>query len=123
MENLNEIIDNLCNKLGTTAEFLIPEYAKMRIAEAMFLRNVYGFIVIINILFFIISSYLFTKHYRNFNYREKDMAEGGILAVSIICAILIVFGGVEFFANHRDVIIFTVSPTAATIKELLGGIK
>lgn len=35
MENINEIIDNLCNKLGTTAEYLIPEYAKMRIADGI----------------------------------------------------------------------------------------
>lgn len=35
MENINEIIDNICLKLGTTAEFLIPEYAKMRIAESI----------------------------------------------------------------------------------------
>ncbi len=32
-EEVNIIIDNLCNKFGTTIQTLVPEIAKMRIAE------------------------------------------------------------------------------------------
>ena len=35
MENVNEIIDNICNKLGTTAEFIAPEYARMHAASSI----------------------------------------------------------------------------------------
>ena len=34
MEHVNDIINNLCEKLGTTAEYIAPEYAKMQIASS-----------------------------------------------------------------------------------------
>lgn len=34
-EEVNKIIDNLCEKLGTSARLLIPELARMHIAEAV----------------------------------------------------------------------------------------
>lgn len=34
MDQVNDIINNLCDKLGTTVEYLAPEYAKMKIADA-----------------------------------------------------------------------------------------
>ena len=38
MENVNDIINNLCEKLGTTIEYIVPEYAKMKIVNVTMLR-------------------------------------------------------------------------------------
>ena len=35
-KEVNEIINNLCDKLGTSAKFLIPEMAKLNIAQGVF---------------------------------------------------------------------------------------
>lgn len=36
-KEINEIINNLCDKLGTSAKFLIPEMAKLNIAQDVFM--------------------------------------------------------------------------------------
>ena len=123
MEYLNEIIDNLCNKLGTTAEVLIPEYSKMRIAELTFLRNVNAFLVTILFLIFIFIGYIFIKKYPDMRGHKEDVFESFITLVGIPAAIILVIVMVGFIINQRALIAFTTSPTAATIKELLGGIK
>ena len=44
---INMIIDNLCQKLGTSATFLIPELAKRAIAE-----NIVCLLTILAVIFF-----------------------------------------------------------------------
>ncbi len=42
-QEINVVIDNLCNKFGTTIERLIPELAKAGIASSIFHIIIFGF--------------------------------------------------------------------------------
>ena len=48
--DINSVIDNLCNKLNTTSECLIPEYAKMHITSAWFWIVICAIVILISII-------------------------------------------------------------------------
>ena len=50
-EEVNAIINNLCDRLGTSAKLLIPEIAKLRIVESVVMLAIFLVILIIGLYF------------------------------------------------------------------------
>lgn len=109
---INMIIDNLCQKLGTSATFLIPELAKKEIAE--------------NIIIIIITA-LFGKCMIEIVARitkwakEEDDCDLCIFNIFPGVALLIDFSTFAFSAV--DLAGWIASPTAKAIEQIASMIK
>lgn len=89
MENVNEIIDNICNKLGTTAEFIAPEYARMHAASSI-TAIVISIVAIIAYFIILRKLFLLKDECRDFNeIYEMFSYIGGVIAFAAF--LLIVF--------------------------------
>lgn len=117
--DINEIINNLCDKLGTTAELLIPEYAKMKIASSIAE-------LIISSVIIAVYAFLAKKVYKWMCDNEIDQYDdvfvwiliGGILGavVAAICVVCII-------VDVTEIAKYTASPVAAFTEEMLKKIK
>lgn len=114
MEYVNEIIDNLCTRLGTTAEMLIPEYAKMRMATS-------ATSMIITVIVFAVVVVFIVKGVKRIV--SGDWYEDGIFIVMGIVLILGIFAAFIFLSNLNGFIAYSTSPTAAFVNEMLRNIK
>ena len=119
MENINEIIDNICLKLGTTAEFLIPEYAKMRIAESILSMVAFAALTVATVC----VMKFFVKAVKPGGYfYENDIEDIASLigwGVLLICVVIFL---IAFFDSACCLLRYVSSPTAAFIKEMLRSI-
>lgn len=117
--DINEIIDNLCNKLGTTAELLIPEYAKMKIASSVV--EIIISAVIIAALVFIAK-----KVYKWMRDNEIDKYDDAFFWI-VLCGVCGVGGAavcaINIMVNVIGISKFVTSPVAAFIEEMLKGLK
>ena len=106
-EEINIIIDNLCNKFGTTIQTLVPEIAKMRIAEDIVS-------IVICIILLIILYKIIKKVWEYIKKTDDDMIPAILIPFlpfgiifTIFCVIVI------------DLVGWGVSPMAKTI-EMIG---
>ena len=109
---VNEIIDNIANKLGTTAEFLVPELAKCAIAEQTIELIICGVFVLSAIIAIIA---LYKKKKITNSYGELSDAGGLMIFIGIA-------GGVALFDLSYTAIKlagYMASPTGAVVKELI----
>lgn len=106
-EEVNIIIDNLCTKLGTTVQTLIPEMAKMNILE--------GIVTII--ICVIILIFLYKVSVKTWNYSKEYDSEYGLLLL------VTGFAAVIFTIILSITIVSTTgwiaSPTAKTIGTII----
>lgn len=120
MENINEIIDNICLKLGTTADLLIPEYAKMRIAESILSTVIFAALIFATVC--------------ALKFLVKAVKPGGVFyesdletEASIVGGSILVIGGIFFLIFFVDsaccLLRYASSPTAAFVDEMLKSIK
>lgn len=111
-EEISIVIDKLCEKLGTTIEYFIPEYAKYNIASAIY-------VISICILLIIVSAVIIRKCKKNLDdddYYNDDWAMG----VSIVFfAVLIIAIVVAFIFLHR-LIMWNISPLSSTVNRIVG---
>ena len=98
---INEVINVLCEKLGTTGQYLVPELAKINIAECIILG-------IISLIIIIVSIYFLPKVWKYDNNKEYRFW-------IIIPITLIVAFSVAFMVALIDAIGWIISPTAKTI--------
>lgn len=119
--DINAIIDNLCNKLGTTAELIIPEYAKMKIAI--------GITQIIICAVLIAAVAIGAKKVQKW-MRENEIGQYddefvgvGIFMGSIVSAVVVVACVLRIVCDIESVVRFTTSPEAAFVEEMLSKIK
>ena len=113
MDNLNETIDYICQKLGTTAEYIIPEYAKMKIVS--------NSVIALACVCLIIFVFIIWKNFDNIVKKcNSDLVEGieillavGGLITVILCPLFLV-GAVYEMSK------FIFSPTAGFIADILG---
>lgn len=56
-DSVNKIIDNICNKLSTTSELLVPEFAKMKFTGHM----IWGIVFLILAVIMFIAFIMFMK--------------------------------------------------------------
>ena len=103
-EEINSVIDKLCEKLGTTAQCLIPEMAKLGIAEA-----IVG--IIFSALILMVMIHLFPKSLK------RDDREYSVW--SVILTVIIVADVVMLWCSVLDLAGWITSPTAKAIKEII----
>lgn len=113
-EEINAIIDNLCEKLGTSAKFLIPELARLRITEAVVMLVIFSFVLIVGLV-------TLPRAWR-YDHRE----DAGFLedsAWTILPAFLIFAGFIGVTAQAVSLAGWIASPTAKAILEIASMLK
>lgn len=115
MENVNEIIDSICNKLGTTVEFIMPEYARMAIV---------GDVVLILVIFAVgYGGYIGLRKLHKF-CEEKEHDYDLYLVVAIIIAVIfVIFGVSAIVASSVELTQAIASPHAFFVKAVMEAIK
>lgn len=108
-KEINEIINNLCDKLGTSAKYLIPEMEKLNIAQDVFM-------VIFTAIMLAICGVMTVKAWKYDHSDGRDFFDDS-------CFTLLPFGigAVMFFIfsiSMYDLIGWLSSPTAMAIKEI-----
>lgn len=98
---ISEVINILCEKLGTTGQYLVPELAKINIAECI----IWGIISLITV---IVSIYFLPKVWKYDNNKEYSFW-------IIIPIMLIIVFSLVFMIALTDAVGWIISPTAKTI--------
>ena len=112
-EEINAVINNLCEKLGTTASQLLPEIAKMKTAECMMSILLYLAVVLI-------SAFLLIKGFKK--SKENDW-EGVWCLILIVSAIGVLFFGVGLIDDSINLAGWAASPTAKALFYVMEKIK
>jgi hypothetical protein len=123
--DVNVIIDNICNKLGTTVEMVVPEYAKYMITS-----KVISLIIGVVIAFFataLINMLLASLRKKIAEYKEEygntddwwseDWAILYIIGYGVIMIIGII--AFAFIVSGLDFIPWLISPQGAFIAEVM----
>lgn len=105
---INEVINVLCEKLGTTGQYLIPELMRMNIVEDIF----WG---IVSLIIVIVSIYFLPKAWK---YDKEEYTFWVIVPI-----ISITVFGVIFIVMLNDMIGWIVSPTAKTISYIINAMR
>lgn len=113
IDKIAEVIDGLCEKLGTTAQYLIPELAKAYIASGIFNVIVWGFTTLV-------SGILAVAFYKKHTDDEYDVAYM-MLAITFLCVAVV--GFIIFALCGEDLVAWTASPTAKTFTVIMDKIK
>ena len=103
---INEVINVLCERLGTTGQYLTTELAKMSIVE----NTICG---VISLIIVIVSIYFLPKAWKYDKNNEEDSFWIIIPIVSIT-----IFGCI-FMVALSDTVGWIVSPTAKTISYII----
>lgn len=124
VNDVNAVIDNICNKLGTTVEAVVPEYAKYMIASKLT-----ALIIGVVIAFFAtaLMNMLTTSLKRKIaEYKEKyerdDWWDENWVVPHVIGGIVIIVVGIiafVFISSGLDIIPWIVSPQGAFIAEVM----
>lgn len=104
---ISEVINVLCEKLGTTGQYLIPELAKINIAEGI----IWG---ISSLIIVIVSIYFLPKAWKY----DKNNKEEYSFWIIIPIMLIFVFGCI-FIVALSDTVGWIVSPTAKTISYII----
>lgn len=113
-EEVNAIIDNLCEKLGTSAKFLIPELARLRITES-------AVCLFIGLIILAIGLITLPKAWR-YDHRE-DLGDWDESYFVIIPSILIMVGAITVIVESVQLAGWIASPTAKAILEIVSMLK
>lgn len=105
---ISEVINVLCEKLGTTGQYLIPELAKMNIAEDIILG-------IISLIIVIVSTYILPKVWK---YDKEEYTFWVLIPI-----VLIVGFGVVLIVAFSDMVGWMISPTAKTISYIINTMR
>lgn len=112
-EEINAVINNLCDKLGTTASQLLPEIAKMKTAECM-MSILSSFTIVL------ISTFLM---YKSFKKSKENDWEGVWCLILIVSAIGVLFFGVSLIDGSVHLAGWIASPTAKALFYVIEEIK
>ena len=111
---INNIIDNLCQKLGTTATFLIPEMAKMHIAQLV-IQTLFWLAVTACAVWFIPKAW-------RYDHREKDSWTDESFWI-IVPGTVSFIGAVGLICYATELAGWVASPTAKSISIIAGMVK
>lgn len=109
-KEVNEIINNLCDKLGTSAKFLIPEMAKLNIAQGVFM-------VILTAIMLALCAVMTVKAWKYDHSDGRDFIDDSCF--TLIPAVIGTIMFVVFSISLYDLIGWLSSPTAMSIKEIM----
>lgn len=110
MENINEIIDNICNRLGTTVDFIVPEYIRMEIISKVAAILI---CIIISVLLRFICKKLDKLREADCNYEELYICS---VYANIIISIFLLIGILFSIADLAKAL---VSPYGYFVSELI----
>lgn len=113
-KEVNEIINNLCDKLGTSAKYLIPEMAKLNIAQCVFM-------VIFTAIMLALCGVTTVKAWK-YDHRDGqtffDDSCFTLLPVGIGTIMFVIFS-----VSLYNLVGWLSSPTAMAIKEIVRTLK
>lgn len=112
-KEINEIINNLCEKLGTSAKYLIPEMAKLNIAQDVFMI----------VFTAIMLAFCVVMTVKAWKYDHRDEHDFEDSCFTLIPAGIGVLMFVIFFVRLYNLIGWLASPTAMAIKEIARMVK
>ena len=113
-KEINAVIEKLCEKLGTSAQFLIPELAKLRIVT-------YAIIVVIGLFMIVVGVYFLPKAWR-YDHREDKSDFDDSFWVAVPGAITIV-GFIFLTTGIYSLAGWIASPTASAVLEIVSMLK
>lgn len=105
-EQVNEVIDNLCQKIGSTQEMLVPEMARLCIARS------WVDAVFCGVLFLLCSIWLVVSIK---NYREDDNWVIGIVLFSIFAVVFFCL----LWTSVSNAIQWQAAPTAKAVEYII----
>jgi hypothetical protein len=122
--DVNAIIDNICNKLGTTVEAVVPEYAKYMIVSKV-ISLIIGVVIaffataLINMLLASLRKKIaeYKSEYDRDDWWSEDWAILCIVGYGVIIIIGII--AVAFIVSGLDFIPWLISPQGAFIAEVM----
>lgn len=114
-KEINAVIDNLCNKLGTSAKFLIPELARMHIAQGIFSS-------VVSAVIFIICIYFARKAWAYDHRDDNSMWENDSCWI-ILPMVVGICSFIWLSTAVYDLIGWVASPTAMAITEIARMVK
>lgn len=105
---VNEVINNICDKLGILASELIPEMGKMKTAELGVWLAMLGVMVLLSVVMFLLSV-------RIDKYGDSEFA-GALVFFSGLCLLIAFIGLLLVLPNFMG---WKASPTAKTFEYVL----
>ena len=115
---VTEIINTLCEKLGVAANVLVPEMARYYIARLAFLTLVETIIaIILGIVFARIMKWILGIHSKADSDWEDDLVFPALFA-NLFLGIIVIFLVLSALSNATDLIGWVVSPTASAVREI-----
>lgn len=113
-EEINAVIDKLCEKLGTSAQFLIPELAKLRIVNS-------ALIVAFGLFITIVGVYFLPKAWRYDHREDRDSYDESYWV--ILPGAITFVGFVELTTGIYGLAGWIASPTASAVLEIVNMLK
>ena len=114
--DVNAVIENLANKFGTTVQYLIGEMQRYHIIE----YSISSFICLIII---IVSAFAINKLVEmGLKMKEEDKWSDWETPIiwCILPGVFLLGCGIGFVVSIKDLLIWTITPTAAVLHEILG---
>ena len=115
-DEINNVIDNLCQKFGTAQEALIPEMARMNVTVSWI--NIVFFLILLSISALII--WKFYKAYKNAKYNDEQFF---YIMASFIAFGFVIFFMWEIYDNAITIAQWNSAPTAKAIEYTLQLLK
>jgi len=112
-EEVNAIIDNLCDRLGTSAKFLIPELAKLNIATN----------ITVIIICLIVGGILFKVIPTVWKYDQKNRGNWNETFWIVFPGVVGLITAVAFVNSVYELIGWLVSPTAKAVMIILSMLR
>ena len=114
IDKVSKIIEGLCEKLGTTAQYLIPELAKMKTAElaVWFVLSFAGMAA---------GIYFIPKAWAYDHREDKGWSEDSFWVIAPLF-VTIVFG-IWFLMSAADLAGWIASPTAKSVMTIIKTLK
>lgn len=110
-----KIVDQIAEKLGVAAEYIIPELARMQIAQTAML-------LVLSIVFSVVLAITIKKVQANKPEDKYDIDFGGA-AITMFAAFALVISLVVIASSACELIGWLVSPTAKSIEYVMGALK
>lgn len=116
-EEVNAIINNLCDRLGTSAKLLIPELAKLRVVESTVMLAIF-------LLVLVVGMYFLPKAWK-YDHREEDgyQYDCNDSVWFLFPAAITFVGAIGTMVYVFELAGWLASPTAKAIMEIIRMVK